>query len=370
MVVFAAGLLTQTLSRLRTVDLGFEAAKLISLSVDPAANGHSATESSAIYDELLRRTRLLPGVTAAALTLNSPFSNSGMALTMSVTLPGRAWKPGDPSPSFRSVSPGYFATLNQSFIAGRDFSERDGPNAPRVAIVNEKFAQYYFPGQNALSRHFKQNGDVEIIGIVKNVHDQNLRAGMEEVVYIAEKQSMTSHLSLLARVRGKPEQIIPSLLTIVRGIDPRLPVFSVNTINADINAGLSTELMLAFLSNLFAGLATLLAGIGLYGVISYSVARRKREIGIRFAIGARRTDVAQLFLREVLLVIGCGIAAGIPLALTSTTFLKSLLFGLSSTDTISLCASVLALLLAAFLAIALPLWKAIHVDPIASLRYE
>jgi len=256
-------------------------------------------------------------------------------------------------------------------LLGRDFSERDGRSAPRVAIVNEKFARHYFGGLDALHRHFRQGGgDLEIVGVVANTHDQSLRSGFEAIVYWPERQSTTTALSLVARVQSNPEQIMPSLLAIVRGIDPRLPVSSIGTVDASIDAGLSTERMLAFLSNLFAGLATLLSGIGLYGVISYSVTRRRREIGIRFAVGAQRGDVAQLFVREILVLIASGIAAGIPLALASTTFLKSLLFGLSSTDAVSLCASILALLLAAFLASALPLWKAMRVDPISALRYE
>jgi predicted permease len=371
-VLFAAGLLTQTLSRLKTVDVGFEPAQLVSLSVDPAANGHSPIETSRIYDELLRRTRLLRGVKAAALTLNPPFASSGMTMSMDIEVPGYTKRSGiDVPPPIRNVGPGYFATLNRKFLEGRDFSERDNAAAPRVAIVNEKFVKHYFAGLDSLHRHFRQGGgDLEIVGVVANTHDYSLKNGLEEIVYWAEKQSTHTALSLVARVQGKPEQFMPSLLAIVHGIDPRLPVSSIGTIDAGIDAGLSTERMLAFLSNLFAGLATLLAGIGLYGVISYSVTRRKREIGIRFAIGARRGDVAKLFLREVLVLIACGIAAGIPLALVSTTFLKSLLFGLSSTDTVSLCASVLALLLAAFLAIALPLRKATRVDPINALRYE
>jgi predicted permease len=291
---------------------------------------------------------------------------------MDIEVPGYTKRPGiDVPPSIRNVGPGYFATLNQKLLKGRDFSERDNAAAPRVAIVNEKFAKHYFAGVDVLHRHFRQGGrDMEIVGVVANTHDYSLKNGFEEMVYWAEKQSTHTALSLVARVQGKPEQIMPSLLAIVHGIDPRLPVSSIGTIDAGIDAGLSTERMLAFLSNLFAGLATLLAGIGLYGVISYSVTQRKREIGIRFAIGARRADVAKLFLQEVLVLIACGIAAGISMALASTTFLKSLLFGLSSTDIVSLCASGLALLLAAFLAVALPLWKATRVDPINALRYE
>ena len=371
-VLFAAGLLTQTLSRLRTVDVGFEPAQLISLSVDPAANGHSPIETSRIYDDILRRARLLPGVKAAALTLGSPFSTSGVGISMDIEVPGYTKRLGvDVAPAIHCVGPGYFATLNQRFLLGRDFSERDGRSAPRVAIVNEKFARHYFGGLDALHRHFRQGGgDLEIVGVVANTHDQSLRSGFEAIVYWPERQSTTTALSLVARVQSNPEQIMPSLLAIVRGIDPRLPVSSIGTVDASIDAGLSTERMLAFLSNLFAGLATLLSGIGLYGVISYSVTRRRREIGIRFAVGAQRGDVAQLFVREILVLIASGIAAGIPLALASTTFLKSLLFGLSSTDAVSLCASILALLLAAFLASALPLWKAMRVDPISALRYE
>jgi predicted permease len=370
-VLFAAGLLTQTLASLRTVDVGFEPAQLISLSVDPTANGYSSSEASRLYDELLRRARLTPGVKSAALTLNSPFASSGVGISMNVDVPGYTKKRGDASPVVQVVSPRYFETLHQKFLSGRDFSARDNRATPRVAIVNEKFARHYFQGLNILHRHFRQGGeDMEIVGVVANTRDHSLRSMPTETVYWADKQSMTTALSMVARVVSKPEQIAPSLLAMVRSMDPRLPVSSIGTVDASIDAGLSTERMLAFLSNLFAGLATLLAGIGLYGVISYSVTRRRKEIGIRFAVGARRGDVAALFLREILVLIACGVATGIPLALGSTIFLKSLLFRLSTTDAVSLGAGVFALLLAAFLAIALPLWKATHVDPVDALHYE
>lgn len=185
-----------------------------------------------------------------------------------------------------------------------------------------------------------------------------------------EKQSRTSGLVLLARTADDPRRVIPSLLGIVKSIDPRLPVFSVHTLDVDVEMGLSSERMLGFLSSLFAVLATLLAGIGLYGVIAYSVTRRRREIGIRLAVGAQRGDVAELFARESLALVLAGLAIGAPLALVSARALRSLLFGVTAADPVTLIASIAVLGLAAVLATWMPLARAARTHPMAALRHE
>ena len=369
-VLFAAGLLTRTLRNLQTINLGFQPERVIALSLDTDVSGYSDAQASQIQDETLRRVRLLPGVEAASLAVFAPFSGGDM--TVDIEVPGFAAKHKDELHAiFHSVSPDYFATLNQPRLLGRDFSNSDTQKTQEVAIVNERLVQHYFAGRSPLGRHIKQEKvDVEIIGVVANARENNLRNQPDDTIYVPEKQTYNSGLTLLLRTQVNPAKLTPSLYALVRNIDKKAVISSIRTLDSQIDAGLSSERILSYLSGLFAGLATLLTGIGLYGVLAYAVARRTREIGIRFAIGAQRADVAKLFFRESLVVIVMGVFLGIPLALASVTALKSLLFGLAATDLPTLSVSVGLLLAAGLVATALPLRQAIYVDPLQALRYE
>ena len=367
-IVFAAGLLTRTLRSLATVDVGFQPNHVIKMNVDPAADGHSAADASAIFDEILRRARELPDVKAASLSANPPFGS--MALSSSIKVPGLA---SEPVVYFDSISPHYFETVGQGLLRGRDFDQRDGKTSTRVAIVNEKVARHYFPGRDPIGEKFREGqggGDIEIVGVVRDASEGSVRLGPLETVYLPEKQGQTSGLTLLARTADDPQRVIPSLLGIVQRIDRRMPVYSVHTMDIDIQAGYSGERILGFLSTLFAALATLLAGIGLYGMLAYAVARRTREIGIRFAVGAQRRDVAGLFASESLALVLAGLAIGVPVALVAARALGSLLFGVAASDPLTLVASAAMLALAAVLATSIPLWQAARLEPMVALRHE
>lgn len=369
-VVFAAGLLTRTLRTLKTVDLGFRPDQVVALNVDPAAIGHSNAEILRILDEILSRTRALPDVRAASLAASTP--NGSMAVSMSVEVAGYTpSQAGDNIVNFNFVSRDYFATIGQKMLRGRDFRDGENKDAPRVAIVNQKFVRHYLGGKSAVGRMFKQGGSqVQIVAVVEDAQDHGARSGPKEAVYIPEKQGQMSGLTLLVRTTNNANGIVPSLRAIVKSIDGRMPVYSVHALNEEIEAGLSTERILGYLSTLFAALTTLLAGVGLYGVLSYSVVQRTREIGIRFAIGAQRQDVVSLFARESLILVFAGVMFGVPLALLSTRALRSLVFGLSTTDLPTLGMSILALAIAAFLAIGLPLMRAAHINPVTALQNE
>jgi len=369
-IVFGAGLLTRTLRTLGTVDLGFQPDRVIALQVDPAANGHSSAEVTTILDHILQRAQALPGVRAASLAAGTP--NGSMEITSVIEVPGYNAKDAKSAGAvFNFISPHYFETLGQSLLRGRFFDERDNRNSPRVAIVNQKFVRHYFAGLDPVGRKFLEGGgEIEIAGVVSDSRDYGVRTGPRDTVYMPEKQGQTSGLTLLVRTDGDPQRVIPSLLGIVQSIDPRMPVFSVHTLDMDVEAGLTTERILGYLSTLFAALATLLAGIGLYGVLAYSIARRTREIGIRFAIGAQRRDVAGLFARESLILVLVGLIIGAPVALISARALRTLLFGVGATDPFTLLISVIVLALAALLATSIPLWRAARVNPVIALRWE
>jgi putative ABC transport system permease protein len=231
--------------------------------------------------------------------------------------------------------------------------------------------RHYFRGRDPVGQKFRQDGgDVEIVGLVGDARDRGIRGGPEEMVYVPEKQGQTSGLTLLVRTEKDPNRTIPSLLSIVRSIDPRMAVYSVHTLDIDVEAGLSTERILGYLSTLFAALATLLAGVGLYGVLAYSVTLRTREIGIRFAIGAQRRNVAGLFARESLMLVVTGVMIGALTGVAAARVLKSLLYGVGMTDAMTLVISVVALVIAAVLATVIPVWRAMRVDPMGAIRHE
>ena len=370
-VVFVAGLLTQTLRTLATVDLGFEPNRVIALRAAPAASGHSGAGLSEVFDEMLERARALPGVAAASLAASPP--HGSLSISMRIAVPGYIPRPvrGDTVVGFNFVSAQYFETLGQSLVRGRDFDARDTPGSPRVAIVNERFVEHFFDGRDPVGRRFRQGAEeMEIVGVVADSRDHAIRSDPTDTVYMPEKQGPTADMTLLVRAADDPERIVPALRALAGSIDPRMPVISVHTLDVDVEAGMSRERILGYLSALFAGLTLLLAGIGLYGVLASAVARRTREIGLRLALGARGRDVAALFGRETATLVLAGATLGGLLAFTCARVLEGVLFGVAATDPLTLAASVALLAAAAALATATPLWRAARVDPLVALRSE
>ena len=369
MILFASGLMTRTLSRLKTVDLGFNPARVITLKIDPAMAGNSPERTEQAFDEILGRLRARPGVAAASLAVVSPLE--GGMISLGFDVPGHIPKSSDVQTNFNMISPDYFSTLNQGLLAGRDFTARDIMKAPGVAIVNRLFVDQYMPGQNPIGRHFKVgNSDEQIVGLVNNSRYQTLREKPCPLIYLPAKQTQSSGYTLLVRTRLEAGSAIAEIEHTIRSVDSKIPIYDVHEMQDQIDHTISSERVLSFLATLFSGLATLLCCMGIYGLIAYAVSRRTREIGVRFAIGAQKSDVAKLFLRESLLLVGAGILLGIPLALASTRVLKSLLYGIESTDAPTLAAAVAIFLVAGLLASVWPVSKAARIEPLEALRYE
>lgn len=368
-ILFAAGLLTRTLSRLKAVDLGFNPARVITLKIDPAMNGYSPAQAYRIFDQVLSRLRQQPGTEAASLAVVSPLDGSMISIGFDV--PGHTPKSSDVQTNFSMISADYFKTLNQSLLAGRDFGDLDIKKAPGVAIVNQMFASQYMPGQNPIGRHFRIGGtDTEIVGLVKNSRYQTLREETWPLIYLPVKQTQSSGYTLLVRSRLEPSAAIAGIERAIRSIDSKLPIYQVRPLQAEIDEGISSERVLSFLSTLFGVLTTLLCTMGIYGLIAYAVSRRTREIGLRFAIGAQKLDVAKLFLRESLLLLAAGVLFGVPLAVAATRVLKSLLYGVAPGDLATLTLAVAIFFVAGLLASVLPVLRAARIDPIRALRYE
>jgi uncharacterized membrane protein (UPF0136 family) len=246
---------------------------------------------------------------------------------------------------------------------GRDFDNRDRKGSQGVAVINQRFASYYWPGQSPIGKFFRWGGgrEVEVVGLVKNTKYQTIREEPQLIFYLPVSQLRFEELTLLVRT---------GIRDVVRRLDPKLPVYDVKTLETQIDTRLSQERILASLSMFFSASATLLAAVGLYGVVAYSVKRRFREIGIRVALGARPSDIGLLFLRESLVMVVAGLAIGAACAFAAARYLASLLYGLSQNDTIMLAAVSLLLLLVNLIAVLVPARKATRIDPMAALRHE
>jgi predicted permease len=305
-----------------------------------------------------------------------------------MTVEGYAAKPGaGPEPYMNSISPNYFATMGIPILAGRDFTIRDtqqvrhGRDAddfsPATVMINESFAKKYFSGRNPIGLHVGFGSDpgtktdMEVIGVVKDVKYTSVRDQIPVQAYIPYLAGRHfGGMTVYVRTVNDPTDLMRQVRRIVRQLDPNIPVYDLRTTTEQLDLSLRTERLVASLSTVFGALATLLAIIGLYGVMAYTVARRTREIGIRMALGAQQGNVIWIVMKEVLLLIGVGILAGIPLALGLGTLVRNQLFGLAPHDPITIAASTLALAAVAGLAGFIPALRASRIDPTHALRYE
>lgn len=403
LLLIGAGLFIRSLQNLRSLDPGFRTSHLVSFAVDPALNGYSRPNTRTFLRNLQQTLEGLPGVQSVALSrvrlLDGDRSDS------TVTVEGYQAKDGeDMNPWVNTVSPGYFATLNIPLVAGREFRPADErtmiledidwtrpdfeqqrerleaqvKGSPKYALVNESFAKRYFgSAQAAVGRHFGFGGnpgtkiDVEIVGVAKDTAYRNLRDEIPRQVFTSYLQAdRISGMNVYVRTVQEPEQVFRAIRAAVKNLDGSLPVFDLRSIEEQIDCSLLTERMIAMLSAAFGLVATLLATVGLYGVMAYTVARRSREIGIRMALGAFRGNVLWLVMKEVLLLVGVGLAIGLPAAWGLSQFVQSQLFGVPPTDPLTLAAATALLLGVAALAGFLPANRAAGIDPVHVLRYE
>src|SRR5450755_4151408 len=376
LLLIGAGLFIRSLSNLKDLDPGFRTANLVGFAVDPPMNGYKPDRALDFYRRLRDGIDALPGVESSSLAIIPVLSGDEWDSSMAVE--GFQHKPTEaPDPHMQFISPDYFKTMNVPILLGRDFRMTDGKGAPQVCIVNEKFARRFFKDGLAVGRHIGMGGDpgtkldIEIIGVARDTKYESMRDEVPLEVYRPYHQ-MEFVLGIYAYVRTarQPEQAFWSIRQVVNNLDPNLPVFQMKTIESQMEESLITERLVATLSTGFGILATLLAAIGLYGVMAYMVAQRTREIGVRMALGAASGDVLWLVMKDVVVLAGIGIAVDLPAAWALTRMVKSQLYGIQPNDMLTIVAATLGIACVALLPGYVPARKAVRVEPMIALRWE
>jgi macrolide transport system ATP-binding/permease protein len=373
-LLVAAGLVVRALQRLQATSPGFEVENGLIASFDLGLQGYDEARGRDFERRLLERVRALPGVRAASLTDLFPLSLN--YTSNSVYVEGRPGARGAnvPISMVASVEHEYFRAMGIPVIKGRAFEARDDEKSPRVVVVNETFARRLFPGEDAVGKRIAFRGDegpwVEIVGVAGDGKYWTIGEAPELFVYSPLAQSYNSTVTLVARTEGDPHALAQALNAEVRALDPTLPVFDVKTMAEHMGVSLFPARVAATLLGAFGLLALLLAGIGVYGVVSYAAAQRTREIGVRMALGAQARDVLRLVAGRGMLLVTVGVLLGLAGALALTRFMEGLLYGVSATDPLTFALVVALLLGVALLACLVPARRATKVDPTVALRYE
>jgi len=377
-LLVGAGLLIQSFWRLQHVNSGLQAENVLTFNVSLPEVRYSSEKQARFYRDLTNRVRSLPGVQSASAALPLPLS--GDRFVISFQIDGRPVAPKDePSADLFMTEPDYFRTMGIPVLKGRDFSERDDHNSTPVAIVSDAFARQFFPGENPIGKRIEpgistwENEDStmrEIIGVVADIHNRALNTDPKPVYYLPQSQVPFNELAMVVKTSNDPRALINGVTREVEAMDSELPVFNVKTMDEYVSSSVAAPRFNTTLLSIFASVALVLTIIGLYGVMSYSVAQRTNEIGIRMALGAQAGDVLGLIVKDGVKIVGVGLLLGIGGALVLTRLMESLLFGVTTRDPLTFVAIAGLLSLVAMLACYIPAWRATRVDPLEALRCE
>ncbi len=378
-LLIGAALFLRTLTGLLAKGPGFDTSSLLSFAIAPLQNGYSRADASRLVRRLDEQVRALPGARSSATARFAVLTGGHVSNKVTIQSDRRFVTDG-PSINFNAVSPGFFSTLGVRVLAGRDFDQSDirppGEIGPRSAIVNEAFVKRYLAGRDPLGVLIARGGGASnvkpnsrIVGVVADMSYRGLRDNSEQVFFPLFEHDDTG-ATFYIKVRGAPEQAIPSIRRLVRQDDPRLPILWFRTLNDQVNRSLTTERLLAALSGSFGALALLLSLIGLYGVMSFVVTRRTREIGVRLALGATGASAIRLILRDAVTMIAVGIAIALPCVAALGKLIQSQLFGVTATDPATIAVAALVLATGALAAAFIPAWRASNVSPTDALRLD
>ncbi|MBY0495526.1 MAG: ABC transporter permease [Cyanobacteria bacterium] len=375
-LVFGSTLFVRTLVALTSQDMGFEASQVIVGNLDLRATGAAPEHRTQLFTRVREDIAAVPGVEAAAISFVTPVS--GSTWNLEINVPGYAANERR-GVLFNGVSPNFFKTMGTPILAGRDIEDTDRRGAPEVIIVNEAFARKYFNGENPIGKTFTIVGfnerfptrQMEIIGLVANTKYQRLREEAQPIMFgaLAQEREISSGARVVIRTTGAPFDSKQAIVAAIAGVHKDIAV-DLKRLDEDLGANVLQERLVATLSGFFGALALLLAALGLYGVMSYSVTRRRNEIGIRMALGAEPGKVVGLVLKNVAVITVAGLIVGAAASVGTGRFINSLLFNLAATDRTMIVITAITLALAAAIAGYLPARRAARIDPMAALREE
>ena len=375
-LLVSAGLFVRSLSKLGDVKLGYNLENLILFRVDGATGGYKGAAIPRFQLDLLARISAIPGLRGATVSKDGLFSGSESADPIAVE--GYTPKAGDEMHSrMDHVGPGYFSTLGIPILMGREIEAQDAPGSIRAAVINQTFARRFFPNTNPIGKHVRDTYSVNpaemiVVGVAADAKYNDLREKALPRIYAPLANPMWENPAAFYEVRtyADPQAVAATLRRVVQEAAPTLPPIKVHTMSSLVDDSLQTDRFIEQLAGAFSLLALLLAAIGLYGLMAYTVSRRTRDIGIRLALGAEPGNVVWQVLRETLVLVLIGIVIGVPVALGSTHFMRSMLFGLGLADPVAILFAATLLALVATLAGFLPARRASQVDPMVALRYE
>jgi predicted permease len=371
-LLIAAGLFLRTLNNLRHVDVGFNTQNLVVFRVNPLLNRYDDTKSNTVIADIATRLQGVAGVRAVGVS-SVPLLANNVSST-GIFRPGRTYAPRQSDGIYiLQVSPDYFKTMEMPLVAGRGFSDRDNLTAPKVVIINETAARKYFANESPIGLRFgtsvEKSSELEIVGVLRDSKYEGVRNDVPPTMFVPALQSRPATV-FQVRTAGDPAPIVGAIREAVRQVDSALPLTDVSTQAEQIDKNLQQERVFAQAYAMFGALAMLIASIGLFGLMSYSVARRTNEIGIRMALGAESRHVLRLVMSESMTLVLLGIVLGLAAALAAGRLVTALLFGLAATDALSLSAATLVMLTVSSLAAYLPARRAARVDPLVALHYE
>jgi putative ABC transport system permease protein len=371
MLLIGAGLLIRSFVKLLDVDPGYRAENLLTARIALPPRYSDNSQRAQFYERVLQRIAALPGVTAVGATSHLPLTGYNMGAQLRVE--GRQPREGEnpPSAPVARVNPDYFRTMGIALRAGRLINDSDTQDAPGVALLSETLARRLFPDEDPLGKRLSVAGiNTTVIGVVSDIRYTGLDGEIEQAVYLSYRQLPRSGMALVLRGAVEPSSIAPALRNAVREIDPALPIYDVMTMNERLSNSIAARRFNLLLLGGFAALALLLAGVGVYGVISYVVTQRTHEIGIRMALGAQSANVAGLFIKQGMSLVLLGVALGSVGAFALTRVMKSLLFGVGATDPPTFAVITLLLISVALLACWIPARRATKVDLMITLRRD
>jgi putative ABC transport system permease protein len=372
-----AGLLMRSFENILKVDPGFRPENVLTMRIAlPDAEFSKPEQIRGFYSELLGRIQKLPGVRSAGAVSLIPLGGQNSSGTLTIDSQSVPKEDRDPETDQRSVTQGYFEAMGISLVRGRFFEDRDADTAPPVAIVDESLAQTYWPNQDPIGRRVHRGGDgstapwATVIGVVRHVRNRTLEMRSRVEVYWPENQRPFSAMTLAILTQGNPMSMAPTIQREVTGIDPELPVYRVRSMSEVMGESVARRRLALILLSVFAGLALLLASVGIYGVMSYVVTQRQQEIGLRMALGAGRGAVLRLMIRQGMGTIVAGLGIGLMLALLLTRLIGGMLFAVRPADPLALGGAAVLLMAVALFAVIIPARRASLMNPVEALRYE